>query len=436
MVMSSFVPPSPASADTCEPGETPLRAGALSHIRICDLGGQLAAAGATRYLAAFGAEVIRVEDPLMQGRWDIWRAGLGPFVDERRGVDMSGAFNNHNVGKLGVTLNLRTARGQELLEELVRRSDALTENFAAGVLARLGFPWERLRELNPSLVYVSHTGFGHSGPYGQFRSWGPIVQAVGGLTFLSGLPDLPPAGWGFSLMDHVGAGFMAMAVLAGIRQREATGEGQWIDISCTELAVELTGPAILDSSINGRPLRADGFPDSNHSQSPRMAPHGVYPASGDDNWVAIACRDDADWDALVGVVNDEWTRDQRLATAYDRLANEDFLDANLAMWSRQRDAGETAGCLLAAGVPASQVARPEDRIEHDPVTAEWRLWPWVEHPKIGRVRVEGIPVHLSETDWSITSSAPCLGQDNDRVLGGLLGLGADEIAELRTDGVV
>ena len=120
--------------------------GALSHIRICDFTGQLAGAGATRVLAAFGAQVIKIEDPVTEGRWDILR-GMEPFVDDRRGVEFGGGFQNHNVEKLGITLNLRTGRGRELLTELVRISDVVTENFAAGVLARLGFPYERLHEI-------------------------------------------------------------------------------------------------------------------------------------------------------------------------------------------------------------------------------------------------------------------------------------------------
>src|SRR5262245_8786210 len=141
---------------------------ALAGIRICDLSGQLAGAGATRYLAAFGAQVIRVEDPVRRGGWDILR-GSRPFVDERRGPELGGAFNNHNVGKLGVTIDLRTDAGRDLFARLVAVSDVVTENFAAGVLASFGFPYERLREINPSIIYASNSGFGHEGPYAAYK---------------------------------------------------------------------------------------------------------------------------------------------------------------------------------------------------------------------------------------------------------------------------
>ncbi len=408
---------------------------ALSHVRICDFTGQLAGAGATKFLAAFGAQVIRVEDPVRQGRWDILR-GASPFVDKRRGIDLGGAFNNHNVEKLGITLNLKTERGRELLERLVRISDVVSENFASGVMDRLGFGYERLREIRPDVVYVSNSGFGATGPYVRFKTWGPIVQAISGLTSTSGLPDREPAGWGYSYMDHTGGYVMAIAILMALYHRARTGEGQWVDMSCTEAGATLTGPAILDWSVNHRPTRRPGTPDSNRGAWPAMAPHGIYPARGDDRWVAIACRDDADWRAFAGVVDLPFTRDARFATLDGRLAAQDDLDRDIAAWTRGRDDADTARALVASGVPASIVARPEERIDHDENTSAWGLWPEVEHGAIGRVRVDGLPVHLSRTDWSIERGGPCLGEHNDRVYGELLGLSADEIADLRKEGVI
>lgn len=409
--------------------------GALSHLRICDFTGQLAGAGATRFLAAFGAQVIRIEDPVTQGRWDILR-GVPPYVDERRGIDLGGAFNNHNVEKLGITLNLRTQAAREVLAELVRISDAVTENFAAGVLDRLGFGYERLRALRPDIVYVSNCGFGHTGPWSHFKTWGPSVQAVSGLTFSSGLADQPPAGWGYSYMDHTGAYYGAMALLMALHHREVTGEGQWVDLATTEAATTLNGPALLDYTINGRPLRRKGMPNSNRSQWPRMAPHGIYPALGDDAWIAIACRDELDWVALCGVVAEPWCDDACFAGLDSRLAYEDELDQRLAGWTRQGDARTLAAQLQAVGVAASAVQTPQQRIDEDPNTSAWGLWPEVEHRAMGRVRVDGLPVHLSETDWTLERGAPCLGEHNERVLRDVLGLSAGEVAALHAAGAL
>lgn len=409
--------------------------GALGHVRICDFSGQLAGAGATKSLAAFGAQVIRIEDPVRQGRWDILR-GAPPFPDERRGIDLGGGFNNHNTEKLGITLNLRHPRGRELLERLVRICDVVAENFAAGVMERLGFGYERLRELQPDVIYVSNSGFGATGPYRRFKTWGPIVQAVSGLTFTSGLPDREPAGWGYSYMDHTGGYYMAIAILMALYHRARTGEGQWVDMACTEAGATLNGAAILDFTVNGHPMRRPGSPHSNRHEWPPMAPHGIYPALGDDAWIAIACRDDVDWRALAGVIDRPFTREARFADLAGRLAAQDELDAALVGWTREHDEHAAARTLVAAGVPAAAVARPEDRIERDPNTAEWGLWPEVEHRMMGRVRVDGLPVHLSRTDWSIARGAPCLGEHNERVFCELLGLGRDELDALRADGVI
>lgn len=408
---------------------------ALSHIRICDFTGQLAGAGATRWLAAMGAQVIRIEDPTNHGKWDILR-GMKPFVDERRGLELGGGFNNHNVEKLGITLDLKTERGKELLAELVQVSDVVSENFAAGVLARLGFPYERLREIREDIVYVSNCGFGHTGPYRRYKTWGPIVQAMCGLTFGSGTRQGPPAGFGLSYMDHHGGNFMAIAILAALVHRNRTGEGQWVDMSCTEAGATLCGPALLDATVNGRPLRRPGMPQSNRSQHPLMAPHGIYPASGDDRWVALACRTDDDWRAIGSVIGAPWCHDESLATLGGRLAAEDELDVLMAAWTSTMSDRAAAQLLQAVGVPAAPVQRPAERIDDDPNTAEWGLWPSVEHREMGRVRVDGEPVHFSETDWSIEAGAPVLGQHNDQVYGEVLGLSASEIDELRDEGVI
>ena len=379
--------------------------------------------------------MIRIEDPVRQGRWDILR-GAPPFRDERRGIDLGGAFNNHNSEKLGITLNLRTPRGRELLESLVRISDVVAENFAAGVMERLGFGYEHLSAIRPDVIYVSNSGFGASGPYRSYKTWGPIVQAISGLTFTSGLPDREPAGWGFSYMDHTGGYIMAIAILMALYHRARTGEGQWVDMACTEAGATLNGPATLDWTVNHRPMRRPGSPHSNRNDWPPMAPHGIYPALGDDAWIAIACRDDADWGALAQVLDRRFTREARFAELAGRLAAQDELDREIASWTREREASAAACALVAAGVPAAAVARPEERIERDSNTAAWGLWPEVEHTAIGRVRVDGLPVHLSRTDWSIARGAPCLGEHNRQVFGDLLGLTPEEIEALRGEGVI
>jgi benzylsuccinate CoA-transferase BbsF subunit len=409
--------------------------GALGHIRICDFTGQLAGAGATRWLSSFGAEVIRIEDPTNEGRWDILR-GNPPYPDGKPGINRGGAFNNHNIEKYGITLNLRTERAREILRRLVAISDVVSENFAAGVLERMGFGYEELHAIRPDIIYVSNCGFGHTGPYRTFKTWGPLVQSVSGLTFTSGLPDQQPAGWGYSYMDHTGGYVMAIAILAALYHRNRTGEGQWVDLACTEAGAALNGPAILDYTVNGRPLRRPGMPHSNRNQWPPMAPHGIYPAAGDDEWVAIACRSDAEWAAAAEVIAEPWVGEACWRTLDGRLAEQDALDEHIAAWTARRDKFETAALLRASGVPATAVQRPAERIDRDSNTEAWGLWPEVLQTDMGRVRVDGQPVHFSETDWSIERGAANLGEHNEQIYCGLLGIAPDELAELRAEGVI
>ncbi|MEZ5219262.1 MAG: CoA transferase [Ilumatobacteraceae bacterium] len=353
---------------------------------------------------------------------------LPPLIDGDTTQEAGSGFLNHNVEKLGITLNLRTERGRELLAELVRISDVVTENFSAGVMERLGFGYERLRELRPDVVYASNCGFGHEGPYRDFKSWGPITQAVCGLTFSSGLPDREPAGWGYSYMDHTGAYGMAIAILAALYHRAKTGEGQWIDISCTETGAALNGPGLLDFTVNGRPFRRPGQPDSNRNQFPLMAPHGIYRTCEPDRWVAVACRDDEDWSRLRPLLAD--------TAPLDRFADLDALDSMVEAFTSTRTRDQVVAALTPLGVPVAGVASPSERADEDPVAAAWGLWPTAHHTKHGDRRVDGLPVHLSETDWSIRRAGPLLGEHNEFVFGEVLGLSSNEIGVLADAGVI
>ncbi len=406
---------------------------ALAGFRICDFTGQLAGAGATKWLAAFGAEVIRIEDPVRQGRWDILR-GAEPFKPEQRGLDYGGGFNNHNTDKLGITLNLRTERGKEILTELVKLSDAVTENFAAGVLEKWGFGYENLKAIKPDIVYVSNCGFGHTGPYHEYKTWGPIVQAVSGLTYTSGLPGQPPAGWGYSYMDHTGGYYMAMAIMLALLHRQRTGEGQWVDLACTEAAVTLNGPALLDWTVNGQPVRSESGPHANRSQYVPMAPHGIYPCAGEDHWIAISCRHDDDWNQLANVIDAEWCAAYDTSTA--RLEHQDTLGTKLAAWTQTFDKFELQDRLRRLPIPAAAVQKPQERIERDKSTAAFGLWPSVEHTAMGEVTVDGLPVQFSDSNWEMQRGAPCLGEHNEDVLTRLLGMTPAEVAALAEEGVI
>ena len=410
--------------------------GALAPIRICDFSGQLAGAGATRFFAAFGAQVIRIEDRLTQGGWDIFR-GNGPYKDERRGANLGGMFNNHNVEKIGITLNAKSERGKDLLRQIIAISDVVTENFSAGVMERWGFSYEEMRAIKPDIIYVSNCGFGHSGPYRHFKTWGPVVQAVSGLTFQSALPNMPPAGWGFSHMNHTGGYFMAIAILLALYHRNKTGEGQYVDLSCTDAALTLNGPALLDYTVNKRPLRRDGSPHSNRSAYPPMAPHGIYRSKGKDRWVAIAARHDADWRAVCDAIDrTDLLTDDRFDTLPNRMRHQDALDAIVQAWTIEHTPSEAMDALQARGVPAAAVQHPQERMDEDANTLAWDTFPEVEHGEMGRVRVEGMPMKLAKTPARIERGAPLLGQHNDFFYDDILMLDKAEQRELYAAGVI
>ena len=401
--------------------------GALDGIRICDFTGQLAGAGATKWLAAFGAEVIRIEDPVREGRWDILR-GQPPFLPDQKGLDHGGGFNNHNTDKLGITLNLRTQEAKDILAEIIKQSDAVTENFAAGVLDSWGFGYEQLKALKPDIVYVSNCGFGHIGPYHEYKTWGPIVQAFSGLTHTSGLPNQPPAGWGYSYMDHTGAYYMAMAIMLALIHKQNTGQGQWVDLACTEAATTLNGPALLDWSINGQATPAT---DSNRAQYETMAPHNIYPCRGEDEWIAIACRDDNDWAALRDYADLHLAVD--CTTLQSRLAQLEELDAAISAWTAEQDKFELQAALRALPIPVAAVLKPAERVAEQ---ESFGLWPTVAQSAMGQVKVDGQPVHFSNTDWQSERGAPCLSEHTREVLIRLLGYDDEKIDELYEAGVL
>jgi crotonobetainyl-CoA:carnitine CoA-transferase CaiB-like acyl-CoA transferase len=410
------------------------RWGPLAGVRVLDFGWMMAGPQATAILAAYGAEVIKVES---RARPDHGRTLFGPIVGEDP-YNSSGYFHNFNRNKRSITLNMATERGRDLFVRLLAVSDGVLENFSAGVLARWGFPYERMREIRPDIVYVSMAGFGHSGPYRDYQTYGPAVQAISGLTFQSGFPDREPAGWGYSYMDHTGGYYGAIAMLQALLRRRRTGQGQHVDLAQVETAITLTGPAILDHAVNGRRSTRLG----NASGEPAMAPHGIYrsapdpdPQVGDDAWVAIAARTDAQWRALCDVIGrPELAADRRMDTVHGRQAHAAEIDAAIEAWTRQRDPWQAMEALQAAGVPAGTVQRSRDLAGRDPQIRHRGMRPAVSHPIVGPdAMVDGNPVQFSRTPAAIRRPGPLLGEANEPVYQELLGLCADEIEELTAE---
>jgi crotonobetainyl-CoA:carnitine CoA-transferase CaiB-like acyl-CoA transferase len=432
------------------PAPAPRPASALKGLRVIDLSWLVASGGAGRFLAAHGAEVIKVEHA---SRMDGMRMGgcfVGPGGRAARdaataplafmpdgSLNRSGAFMEINAAKRSFTLNLREQAAKDILTDLLKDADMVIEGFSPGTMDKMGFGWKRLQEINPRIVYVQQSGMGQIGTYGRLRSFGPSAAAFSGLSEMSGLPDpWPPAGIGYSYLDWFGAYQMANAMIAAAYRQRVTGKGCWIDSSQVECGLFLTGTAILDASANGRRWRRYG----NHSPWKPAAPHGAYRAEGTDRWVAIAAFTEGEWHALARVLgHTEWTCDARFATLALRIQNQDALDAlvNAATQGWERYALMEA--LQAAGVPAGVCQTAQDRCEVDPQLAHLAWMVELEQSEIGRWPVREVPGRLSETPSYIGGPldrhGPSYGEDNRYVLEEILKLGDEEIARLEAGGV-
>ncbi|MDV2476499.1 CaiB/BaiF CoA transferase family protein [Rhodococcus zopfii] len=419
------------------------RVGPLSGIRIADFCWMGVGAVATRMLADFGAEVVKIEahDRLdMPRRLPIYKGEARSYGEEDPNPDPNkgGLFNNYSRNKLGVTINMKTERGQQLVRQLIAASSVVTENFAPGVMEKWGLTYEELDRLSPEVIYGRMSGFGHDGPHHKYKSYGPVVQAVSGISFISGLPDREPSGWGLSYMDNQAAYYNSAALLMAVLHRNATGRGQEIDVSAVEAGINLLGPDLLNASVNGVPTRRPGYPAGNRLLGQPAAPHGVYPGSAEDTWVAVAVFDDEQWTRLVTVLGDpEWARSpQQFADQRSRFAHQDELDEHLSRWTAQRTPHETMELLQSAGVPAGAVQNARDLTETDPQIAHRGTFFELDHPVIGVAKFEGTPIRFTETVQENWRSAPLLGEDNDHVFGEILGLEPDEIAQLTEAGVI
>lgn len=416
------------------------RKGPLAGVRVADFCWMGVGACATRLLADFGAEVIRIEDKNrldMPRRLPVYKGEVRAYGEEDANPDPNkgGIFNNYNRNKLGVTINMRTEAGKAYAHRLIASSSVVTENFAPGVMERWGLTYDKLEELSPNVIFARMSGYGHSGPHAEYKSYGPVVQAVCGLSKISGLPGTEPSGWGYSYMDNEAAFFNATALLTAIYQRNASGKGTEIDVSAIELGVNLLGPMLLDVTVNNRRTRDRTFPIGNRLEHPNAAPHGVYPCAGEDRWIAITVFDETEWSALKGAMGSPaWADDAKFASQQSRFENQGALDKAIGNWTRDHDRFDLMHKLQAVGVRAGAVQNAEDLNETDPQIAHRGVFFELDHPVIGEARFEGTPIQFSETVQENWRSAPLLGEDTEYVSRELLGMSEDEYQQLIEEG--
>lgn len=400
--------------------------GPLAGIRVADFTWVWAGPFCTLQLAHLGAEVIRVETAT---RPCVTRM-LPPWPDGQPGINRSGYFNQYNQGKLSLALDLKRPQAVEIAKQLVARSDIVCENFAAGVMDRLGLGYEALRRVKPDIIMIALSGYGASGPEHEYVSYGPAQVPLSGMSSLTGYRNWPPMHVGISYGDPTGGLHGAFAVLAALLHRQSTGQGQFIDLSQQETSIAVIPEGLIEYTFNGQQPARDG------NRDPFMSPHAVLRCVGEQRWVAVAVRDDEEWRRLaVAVDRPDLVTDPRFATLGQRKVNEDALEAELTAWTLQRTPNQVTEILQAAGIPAFPTYDSRD-LSTDPHLNESSLFVELEHPEIGRQRHIGIPWRMSATPCQVQRPAPCLGEHTAEVMGDLLGYSAEEIARLKTSGVL
>jgi benzylsuccinate CoA-transferase BbsF subunit len=405
----------------------------LAGIRVCDMTWIVAGPSCTRILADFGAEVIRVEhgQHLDGVRLGNLSANPGPPTGNN-----SGFFNYLNRNKKSVQLNVRHPMGMDVLKRLIAESDVLVENFSSRVMESWGLDYPELKAIRPDIIYCCASGFGHSGRDRDFSTWGPTAQAISGLTLMSGLPGKPPAGWGFSYLDHLAGYVGATAVMMALHHRNRTGEGQMIDISQVECGISLAGVAVLDGSVNGRSWLRPGMPPGNQAWEPQAAPHNTYPCRGSDRWIAIAVLNDAEWQSLVRAMDEPaWALSEQFAGLEGRLAARDQLDEQIGRWTADQDAYEVMQLLQAAGVRAGVCQAAGDKVERDPQLAARHWWHVLPHAELGESKFDGVVPQLSLSPGEVRAPSPLLGEHTYEVMRDVVHMTDEEFAEHQELGV-
>ena len=386
----------------------------LSGLKVADFSWVVAGPVVGRALADFGATVVRIESGT---RIETARL-MQPFYQGRTGRENSALYGTCNVGKYGLTLNLKTEEGRAVARDLAAWADVVAESYAPGQMASWGLDYASIREVNPSVVMLSTSLMGQTGPSARLAGYGNIGASVSGYQDLVGWPDQLPIGPFGPYTDYVGPRFSLVVLLAALDHRRRTGEGCHIDLAQSEIGVFLLSPQLADYFDQGTVAQRRGNRDE------QFAPHGVYSClaeQGRDRFVAIAVCDDAQWQALAGQLQrPDLAADLGLADAAGRLARADELDAAVAAWTATQRAQDVQARLQAQGVPAHLAVTSADWAR-DPQLAHRGYLRRLPHERFGAAFVEGPRYLLSETPGQVTRPAPALGQDNEQVLRGLLG---------------
>ena len=390
----------------------------LEGVRILDFCWAIAGPLGTRLLADLGAEVIKIES---EYRLDPIRY-IGVQPADRFSLNTNGVFNDCSAGKLAVTMNLNTPEGVDTIRQLAASVDVVTSNYTPYRLDRWGVGYEALSKIRPDIIVCNVAVMGVEGPRAEWRSYGNGIVSMCGLAQSSGFPGRPPMCFGALHTDFTVPYYLAMSVIAALDARNRTGQGRYLEVAQYETATQLLDTELIEA-LNGAAARP---PSGN--RSPWHAPHGVFPTSEDDRWVAVACRDDADWLALCRAIGrDDLAARADLAALAGRLAEVDELEAAVTEWTHEHDQWTSAELLVEAGVPASPVERLADFFERDAGMHD--AYTRVDSPEVSSMRVQNEPI-LWDGERLEIRRAPLWGEHTQQILRTLLNHGDAQVAEL------
>ena len=397
------------------------RQGPLTNLRVIEMGQLLAGPFCGQLMADFGAEVIKCEQPEVGDPMRQWGR------EKPHGKSLWWPVVARN--KKSITLNLRTPEGQDIIRELVKDSDILLENFRPGTLERWNLGYEELSKINPKLVMVRVTGFGQTGPYSPRAGYGAIGEAMGGLRYVVGDPSSPPSRMGISIGDELAATYACLGALMAIHHRNTTGKGQIVDSAIYEAVL-----AMMESLITEYD-KADFIRERTGAILPNVAPSNVYPTR-DDKFILIAANQDTVFARLAEAMGrKELAADERYSTHAARGKYQTELDDLIGEWTKTLEIGPLEDILNEHGVPCGLIYRAPDMLEDEHFKAREAIVE-VPHPVFGSLKMQNVAPKLSETPGAIRHAGPELGQHNDEVYKGILGIDDDTLESYRSKGIV
>jgi crotonobetainyl-CoA:carnitine CoA-transferase CaiB-like acyl-CoA transferase len=321
---------------------------------------------------------------------------------------------------------------KEIVLRLVKISDLVMENFSPRVMSNWGLDYERLKEVKPDLIMLSMSAMGQKGPWKDNVAYGPTLQALSGLTYLTSYVKESPMGIGYAYADPISGLYASVAALSALEYRDRTGKGLYIDLSECEAVCSLMGPTLMDSALNHR----DILPQGNRSPDLPAAPYGCYRCSGIDRWCVIAVYDETEWESFCRVLgHPDWTKEQRFSTLSKRKENEEELNKLIEQWTLRRPPEEVVEALQKEGISAGVVQDAKD-LANDPHLISREFFISLDHPVLGKTISDTSPIRFEEGPRDRWKAAPLLGQDNDYVYKELLGFTDDEFSSYVERGIV